>query len=257
MDGFVSLVGAGPGDPGLLTVAGRDRLTAADVVLYDRLVHPDVVALARPGARVVYVGKDHEGEDRTQSEINELLVFYARQGLKVVRLKGGDPFVFGRGGEEADRLAEAGIPFEVIPGISSAVAVPAYAGIPITDRRYGSSVAIVTGHGDPRDPGNPVDFASLATDVDTLVILMGTRRLADIVDVLVENGRPASTPAAAIQWGTYSEQRTVVSTLAELPGALKADGLGAPAVIVVGEIVRMRERIAWFSELEPALELLA
>ncbi|MGH9269594.1 MAG: uroporphyrinogen-III C-methyltransferase, partial [Acidimicrobiales bacterium] len=217
--GFVSLVGAGPGDPGLLTLAGRERLALADVVVYDRLVHPELLELAPAAADRIYIGEGYGGHALDQEEANRLLVALAGQGKRVVRLKGGDPFVFGRGGEEASELARCGVPFEVVPGVSSALAVPAYAGIPVTDRRFGSSVAIMTGHQDPADPACRVDWAGLATSADTLVILMGARRLAAITETLMRHGRSPSTPAAAITWGTLDRQRSVVAPLAELAGA--------------------------------------
>lgn len=242
--GFVSLVGAGPGDPGLLTVAGSRRLSRADVIIYDRLAHPDLLDLAPPRAERIYMGKSNGRHVAEQTQINELLRRLAREGKRIVRLKGGDPFVFGRGGEEAGFLAKAGIPFEIIPGISSAVAVPAYAGIPVTDRRHASSVAFVTGHRCPDD--SDVDWPGLATSVDTLVILMGMRRLPAIVSTLVRHGRPAETPSAVIQWGTTERQKTVTAPLSRLPQTVAAAGLEAPAIIVIGSVVDLRREISWW-----------
>ncbi|MGI8773412.1 MAG: uroporphyrinogen-III C-methyltransferase [Actinomycetota bacterium] len=237
------LVGAGPGDPGLITVKGLQRLHEAHVVVYDRLVHPDLLKAVPDAAHQVYVGKSSGYAAATQAEIEDLLVAYGRAGKRVVRLKGGDPFVFGRGGEEAAALRAAGVAFEVVPGISSAVAAPAAAGIPVTDRRAGSSVAVVTGHRHPRDLKNDVNWRGLARSVDTLVILMGTRHVASIADQLMLGGLSAHTPAAAVQWGTHQGQVTLVTTLDELAGRMRDAGIGSPAVIVVGEVVGLRETI--------------
>jgi uroporphyrinogen III methyltransferase/synthase len=254
----VYLVGAGPGDPGLLTLKGRDLLGGADAVLYDGLVDARVLALARPGATLVDVAKTRPGGHATgygaaQRAINDLLVAYGRALGCVVRLKGGDPFVFGRGGEEALALAEAGIPFEVVPGVSAAVAVPAYAGIPVTHRGLASSVAVVTGHESPDKPaGTGVDWARLATGADTLIVLMGVTRLPAVVARLLAHGRPAETPAAVVEQGTVPAQRVVVGTLAALPRLAAEAGLRSPAVIVVGEVVRLRQHLAWFAPLAGA-----
>jgi uroporphyrinogen III methyltransferase/synthase len=246
--GFVSLVGAGPGDPGLITVRGRDRLAEAEVVVYDRLAHPDLLDLAPPEAERIYIGKAYGRHVLEQEELSNLLVFLAAQGRRVVRLKGGDPFVYGRGGEEADALAAAGIPFEIVPGISSAVAAPAYAGIPITDRRHASSVAFVTGHRSPDDPESTVDWAGLASSVDTLVILMGTRHPGGIAAALVAGGKAPSTPVAVVEWGTDEKQRTIETTLEGLGDDIAAAGMGSPSVIVVGEVVKLRRTLKWFEE---------
>jgi uroporphyrin-III C-methyltransferase / precorrin-2 dehydrogenase / sirohydrochlorin ferrochelatase len=245
-DGFVSLVGAGPGDPGLLTLAGWDRLSRADVVVYDRLADPALLDLAPSDAERIYIGKAYGRHVLEQEELNRLLVALGRLGRRVVRLKGGDPFVYGRGGEEADALAAAGIPFDVVPGVSSAVAVPAYAGIPVTDRRFASSVAVVTGHQDPADPRCGIDWAGLATAAGTLVILMGVHRLDAIVAALIGHGRDPSTPAAIVERGATPRQRTIEATLGTLPGAARAAGIESPSVVVVGEVVRLRARLQWF-----------
>ncbi len=242
----VALVGAGPGDPGLMTVRGLALLRRADVVLYDRLVDPRLLDEARPDALRVFVGKASGAHALPQAEIDTLLVHHARRGRRVVRLKGGDPFVFGRGGEEAGALAAAGIPFEVVPGVSAAVAVPAYAGIPVTHRGVASSFAVVTGHEDEDKAGPAVDWGRLATAVDTLVILMGARRLPAIVQALLTAGRAADTPVALVHWGTTSAQETVVGRLDEIAALPAAVGLAPPVVIVVGEVVALRERLAWF-----------
>lgn len=247
--GRVALVGAGPGDPGLITVKGRDLLAEADVVVYDRLAHPDLLDLAPEGAERIFIGKAHGRHVLEQDELNHLLVFLASQGKRVVRLKGGDPFVYGRGGEEAEALHDAGIPFEIVPGVTSAVAAPAYAGVPITDRRYASSVAFVTGHLDPKAPDNPVDWGGLARSVDTLVIFMGLRQAGAIASALVEAGRGPDTPVAVIEWGTYEKQRSIVSSLERLADDLVVAEFGSPSIIVVGEVVRLHKKLAWFEEL--------
>lgn len=245
--GRVILVGAGPGDPDLITVRGARALRMADVVLYDELASDELLDLAPDRAERINVGKrGHEVPTRTQADINALLVERARGGATVVRLKGGDPFVFGRGGEELSACAEAGIAFEVVPGITSAIAALGYAGIPVTDRRYSASFAVVTGHKDPTRVSEQTRWRELGTAVDTLIILMGTRNLPHLVDELIAGGKPANTPAAAIMHGTLPDQRTCVSTLAGLPEAVRAAGLGAPAAIVIGEVVRLREELAWW-----------
>ena len=244
--GFVSLVGAGPGDPGLITVAGVACLAEADVVVYDRLANPELLRHVKNGAELIYAGKTPDRHTLTQDEINALLVAKARLGLRVVRLKGGDPFVFGRGGEEGQALVAAGVPFEVVPGVTSAVAAPAYAGIPITHRGLASSFAVVTGHEDPSKTDSSIDWARLATGVDTLVFLMGTERLEEIVGRLIEHGRDAATPAAVIEWGTLPRQRVAAGTLATIADAVRAQGIASPAVTVVGEVASLRGELRWF-----------
>jgi uroporphyrinogen III methyltransferase/synthase len=244
--GKVYLVGAGPGDPELLTLKGARCLGQADVVVYDYLANPALLRHARPEAELIYAGKQGDGEHTPQEWISRLLVRRAREGEVVVRLKGGDPFVFGRGGEEACELAKAGIPFEVVPGVTAAVAVPAYAGIPVTHRDCASSVAIVAGspRADREDGG--VAWDKLATGADTLVVLMGVRRLRLIAERLIAHGRPADTPAALIRWGTTSEQQTIVGTVGDIADRAEAAGLRPPATFVVGEVVRLREMLNWF-----------
>ena len=251
--GRVALVGAGPGDPGLLTVKGRDLLAAADVVVYDRLAHPDLLDLAPEGAERIYIGKAYGRHVLEQEELNNLLVFLAAQGKQVVRLKGGDPFVYGRGGEEAEALARAGIPFEIVPGVSSAIGGPAYAGIPVTDRRYASSVAFVTGHRHPADPDNRVDWRGLAEAVDTVVILMGTKHISAIAAELRAGGKVADTPVAVVEWATHERQKTLVSSLADIERDLTAAALGSPSIIVVGEVVKLRRTLSWYEEASAAL----
>ena len=247
--GRVWLVGAGPGDPGLITVRGAAVLREADAVVYDALASPELLQLASPEAERFNVGKrGHEEITRSQGEINALLVRLAREGKKVVRLKGGDPFVFGRGGEEATACVEAGVVFEVIPGISSAVAALAYAGIPITDRRHSASFAVVTGHKDPTRVSKETRWRELATAADTLVILMGMRNLESVVGHLLEGGCAASKPAAAVMNGTLPSQRVVVAPLAELVQKVRDAKFGAPCAVVVGDVVQLRDSLAWFEK---------
>jgi uroporphyrin-III C-methyltransferase len=237
--GIVYLVGAGPGDPRLITVLGLERLRQAEVVIYDRLVSERLLDEAPPTAERIFVGKAPGEHSARQEEINELLLRHARMGRIVVRLKGGDPFVFGRGSEEALACAEAGIPWEVVPGISSAVSVPALAGIPVTHRELAGGFAVVTGH---CAEGDRQDWAALAR-VETLVILMGLSRLPEISASLLFHGRGASTPVAAIAQGSLPEERVVVGTLGTIAGDVARAGLKAPATIVVGEVVRVRQRL--------------
>ncbi|MGZ4617847.1 MAG: uroporphyrinogen-III C-methyltransferase, partial [Frankiaceae bacterium] len=234
--GAVVLVGAGPGDPGLLTVRGRDELAGADVVVIDRLVAPEIVALARPGARVVYVGKAPGAHSADQAEIESLLVREARAGNRVVRLKGGDPYLFGRGGEEAVACAEAGVPCTVVPGVSSALAVPAAAGVPVTHRGLSQAVTVVSGHLAPGQLGSAVGWEALAASGASLVVLMGVRHLGKIAVFLQEHGRPGTTPVTVIERGTTAAQRVVRSTLAEIEAASLRTGLRSPAVIVIGAV---------------------
>lgn len=252
--GRVCLVGAGPGDPGLLTVRALKRLREAEVVVYDRLVNPAILDEAPPGALRIFAGKRVGSHCLPQAAINALLVHHAEAGRFVVRLKGGDPFVFGRGGEEALALSKAGIAFEVVPGISSAIAVPAYAGIPVTHRGVAASFAVLTGHEDPSKGGDAVDWARLATAVDTLVVLMAVGTFPRIVGALLANGRPPETPVALIRWGTTEAQEVRVGTLAEIVG--KARGLEPPVVAVIGEVVRLRQRLDWAVQAATAVHAL-
>jgi uroporphyrin-III C-methyltransferase len=239
VSGIVYLVGAGPGDPRLITVLGLERLRRADVVVYDRLVSPELLDEAPPGAERIFVGKAPGDHACRQEEINALLVRHARAGRIVARLKGGDPFVFGRGAEEALACAEAGVPWEVVPGVSSAVGVPARAGIPVTQRGVSGSFAVVTGH---CAEGDRQDWAALAR-LDTLVILMGLSRLPEIAAQLLFHGRGADTPVAVIASGTLPEEWTVVGTLGSIAADADRAGLRSPATIVVGKVVRLRERL--------------
>jgi uroporphyrin-III C-methyltransferase len=243
--GSVALVGAGPGDPGLMTVRGLELLRRAEVIVYDRLVDRRLLDEA-PAARRIFAGKSTGDHPLPQERINALLILHARRGRRVVRLKGGDPFVFGRGGEEADALARAGIAFEVVPGVSAAVAVPAYAGIPVTHRGVASSFAVVTGHEDACKRDATVDWGRLATAVDTLVVLMGVRSLPRIAQELIAHGRPPSTPVALVRWGTSDLQATVTGRLDDIADKAQAAALEPPVVVVIGEVVRLRERLAWF-----------
>lgn len=244
--GTVHLVGAGPGDPGLITVRAVERLRAADVVVYDALVHPALLEYVRPEAERIFMGKRGGDPSPGQEAINDLLIRLAADHRNVVRLKGGDPFVFGRGGEEAEALQAAGVPYEVVPGITAGVAVPAYAGIPVTHRGVSASVAFVTGHEDPTKDESDVDWDHLARGVGTVVFYMGVRRMEANLRRLREAGRPADTPAAVIQWGTYPAQRSVTGTVATLPRLAEEAGIGAPAITIVGEVVALRESLAWF-----------
>ena len=243
--GKVYLVGAGPGDPGLLTRKGERVLGLADVVIYDRLLDPSLLELA-PDADTVFVGKERGRQALRQSEINDLLVEEGLAGKTVVRLKGGDPFVFGRGGEEAQALAAAGVPFEVVPGITSAVAAAAYAGIPVTHRGISTSVTIVTGSEDPTKGQTSTDWAALAKTGGTLVALMGWATLPGIVETLRDNGMATDTPVALVQWGTWSRQRTVTGNLANIVERGKQSGIGAPVIVVIGKVAGLREEIGWF-----------
>ena len=244
--GTVYLVGAGPGDPGLFTVRGLEVLKRAQVVVYDRLVSDRIVAQSPTGAEMVYAGKGPKGHAMEQDEINRVLVSKARDGLAVVRLKGGDPFVFGRGGEEAEALAEAGVPFEVVPGITAAVAVPAYAGIPLTHRTMSSSFAVITGREDPSKEWSRIRWDKLAGGVGTLVILMGVESLGKTLAKLRDHGLSGDTPAATIEWGTAPRQRTVQGTLDDIERRAREAGLEAPAVTVVGQVASLRDRLRWF-----------
>jgi uroporphyrinogen III methyltransferase/synthase len=230
----------------LLTLRGKECLEQADVVLYDYLANPELLDYVKAAADRIYVGRRGRGRYGEQAEINRLMIERARAGQAVVRLKGGDPFMFGRGGEEAEAIADAGIPFEVVPGVTAAVAVPAYAGIPVTHRTLASSVAVVTGHEDPTKPSPTLEWDRLATTGGTVVFLMGLKNLSAIVDHLTARGRPATTPVALIRWGTRSEQKTIVGTLADIVIKASTAALEPPTVIVVGDVVNLREKLNWF-----------
>ena len=244
--GKVYLVGAGPGDPGLLTIRGKACLEQADVVLYDHLANPVLLNDVPSHAEQIYVGRCGRGAYRTQEDIHRILIQKVREGKQVVRLKGGDPFIFGRGGEEAEVMAEQSIPFEVVPGVTSAVAVPAYAGIPVTHRTMASAVTFVTGHEDPTKGGSVLEWPRLATVDGTLVFLMGAKNLPTIVRELTEHGKPSDTPVALVQWGTYPKQRTVVGTLADILGRATAANIQPPTIIIIGTVVQLRQHLNWF-----------
>ena len=246
MTGTVYLVGAGPGDPGLLTLKGARLLEAADVVVYDQLVGDAILDRLPAGVERIYAGKETGSHTMDQAAINAVLTDRARNGRTVVRLKGGDPFVFGRGGEEAEYLAERGIPFEVVPGVTSAVGVPAYAGIPVTHRGVAASVAVVTGRAGPAGEAPAVDWARVA-GADTVVVLMGVANQETLVRALIDGGRSPETPVAAIRWGTTAQQRVVTGTLDTIGERLRAANLRSPAILVVGDVVGLRPRILWAS----------
>ncbi len=244
--GKVYLVGAGPGDPGLITVKGLESLRSADAVVYDRLASPRLLLEARPDAEMYDAGKGRDDHRMTQTEINELLVELGSAGKTVCRLKGGDPFIFGRGGEEAIDLAAAGIPWEVVPGISSTIAAPAYAGIPVTQRGMSTSVTIVTGSEDPNKPDSNINWDALATITGTLVFVMGWKSMNDIVAALTSRGVPNDRPAALVQWGTTPRQNTVTGPISEIVERGVEAGISAPVALVVGEVTGLREALAWF-----------
>ncbi|MFC2009675.1 uroporphyrinogen-III C-methyltransferase [Chloroflexota bacterium] len=244
--GKVYLVGAGPGDPGLVTVKGLECLMSADVIIYDRLIDDSLLDSASPGAQKIYVGKTAGCHTMTQGEINTLLAEKAREGKNVVRLKGGDPFVLGRGGEEAEVLARKRVAFEVVPGVTSAVAAPAYAGIPVTHRGLASSFAVITGHEDPAKGESSIAWDKLATGIDTLVFLMGMNNIATIVQQLMQNGRDSGTPVALIKEGCGPGQVTIIGTLADIIDKANEGELSPPAVIVIGEVVGLRDNLRWY-----------
>ncbi|MFH0957669.1 MAG: uroporphyrinogen-III C-methyltransferase [Pseudomonadota bacterium] len=244
--GIVYLVGAGPGDPGLLTLKAAEAIATADVIVYDYLAGHDFVEKANPLAELIYVGKKGNAHSVEQVDINQLLVSKALEGKMVVRLKGGDPYVFGRGGEEAEKLASAGISFEVIPGITSAIAAPAYAGIPVTHRDHASSVTFVTGHEDPTKDESSIDWSNLAKNPGTLVFLMGVRNLENISSRLIAHGMAPDTPAALVRWGTTPRQVSLTSDIEHIASECLKKGLSAPAILIVGSVVTLRESLSWY-----------
>jgi len=246
MKGKVFIVGAGPGDPGLITVKGLECLKRAEVVIYDRLIDESLLENAPPDAELIYVGKSAKVHAREQDDINRLLVEKASEGKTVVRLKGGDPFVLGRGGEECEALSEAGIGYEVLPGISSAIASPAYAGIPVTHRQVASSFAVITGHEDPSKEISSINWEHLSTGVDSLVFLMGMGNLPLICQKLIENGRSPKTPVALVRRGTTLQQQTLTGNLATIERKAKEADFQPPVAIIVGEVVDLREKLKWF-----------
>ncbi|WP_445490876.1 uroporphyrinogen-III C-methyltransferase [Niallia sp. 03133] len=244
--GIVYLVGAGPGDPDLITVKGLRCIKEADVILYDRLVNKELLEYAKPKAELIFCGKLPNHHIMKQEVINRLLVKHAQKGKIVTRLKGGDPFVFGRGGEEAEELAKNHIPFEVVPGITAGIAAPSYAGIPVTHRDYGSSFAFVTGH-IKNGQEDSIKWEALS-QIDTLAIYMGVKNLPSIREKLLFYGKKESTPIALINWGTTSLQKTVVTNLADVVEAASNGNIENPCMIIVGEVVKMREKISWFED---------
>ncbi|MBI4765519.1 MAG: uroporphyrinogen-III C-methyltransferase [Deltaproteobacteria bacterium] len=246
MTGKVFLVGAGPGDPGLITLKGARLLQQAEVVIYDFLASPELLRHVSKAAEIIYVGK--KGGDHTlpQNEINQLIIDKALLGKRVVRLKGGDPFIFGRGGEEAEELAKAGIPFEIVPGVTSAIAVPAYAGIPLTHRRYNTGVAFFTGHEDPTKEALVPGLEKQTGKAETLVYLMGVKNLPSIVEGLLQEGLESQTPAALIRWGTTSNQKTIAGTLETIVQKAEEAALTPPAIFVVGKVIELRDTLNWF-----------
>lgn len=246
--GKVYLVGAGPGDPKLITIRGLEALRRSDAVVYDRLASPRLLKEMKPDAEKIYVGKLPDRHTMKQEEINQLLVDLALQGKTVTRLKGGDPSVFGRVGEEAELLVEHGVEFEIVPGITSASAVPAYAGIPITHRDFASSVAIVTGHENPEKLDMNIQWDKLTPATDTLIFLMGVAKIAYIAKQLIDNGKPPDTPVALIRWGTRINQRTIVGTLADIADKVEQANFKPPAVIIVGKVVTLRDRLNWYEK---------
>lgn len=247
--GKVYLIGAGPGDPKLLTLKAAEALAASDTVIYDYLVNPEVLAHARRNAELIYVGKRAGEPSITQSEINHILITRAQDGQTVARLKGGDPFIFGRGGEEAEALVDAGIEWEVIPGISSGIAAAAYAGIPLTHRNYSSSVAFITGH-DGRKSRSDVNWYAAAHAADTLVIFMCADTIARIAGELIISGRAPQTPIALIRWGTYEHQEIYIGTLADIVAGEQILVIEHPAIAIVGDVVSLSEKLAWFGNRE-------
>ncbi len=244
--GYVYLVGAGPGDPGLITVKGRECVARADVILYDYLANEELLRQAKPGAELIYAGKVGGAHNREQWQINELLVAKAEKGKVVTRLKGGDPFVFGRGGEECEALLEAGIPFEVVPGVTAGIGASAYAGIPLTHRNFTTSVAFVTGHEHPGKEVSEIDWERLSLGSGTVVFYMGMKNLPLITSHLMTHGRSPETPVALIRLGTRPEQEVLVGTLADIAENARRAGFKAPAITVVGDVVRLRDKLRWF-----------
>lgn len=259
-NGKIYLIGAGPGDPKLLTIKAAECIAAADVIVYDYLVNPEVLAHARRGAELIYAGKRAGEPSVSQSEINRILIEQAQAGRIVARLKGGDPFIFGRGGEEAEALVQAGIEWEVIPGISSGVAAAAYAGIPLTHRNYASSVAFFTGHDNPNKSRSSVNWSIAGNAADTLVIFMCAETIAKIARELISGGRAPQTPVAIIRWGTYEHQEIYSGSLEEIAaGEIERMHIAPPAIAIVGDVVSLKDKLHWFGNpaLEYSLEALA
>ncbi|MBN8203234.1 uroporphyrinogen-III C-methyltransferase [Bacillus sp. NTK034] len=252
MSGFVYIVGAGPGDPKLLTIRGLECIQQADVILYDRLVNVEMLTHAKADAELIYCGKEPGRHGLIQDEIHRVLVEQANLGRQVLRLKGGDPFVFGRGAEEAAILREAGIPFEIVPGITAGIAAPAYAGIPVTHRDHAASFAIVTGHGRAEKEQDFLKWSALA-QIDTVAFYMSIGNIEHITKSLIANGKSGTTPAAVIEWGTTARQRTITGTLETITEDIRIHGISNPSMILVGDVVGVRDQIAWFIEKEHEL----
>ncbi len=248
MKAKVYLVGAGPGDPGLITVKGKECIQTADVIIYDYLACPALLKYARKSAELIYVGKKGGDHALSQDQINALIVEKAKTGGTVTRLKGGDPFIFGRGGEEAEVLFKADVSFEIVPGVTSAIAAPAYAGIPLTHRKLTSTVAFVTGHEDPKKEETSINWAALATGIGTLVFFMGVKNLPKITRQLMDHGKSPDTPVALVRWGTTPSQVTVSGTLETIVEKVRSASLKAPALIVVGDVVNLRPTLMWFEK---------
>ncbi|MBI4377698.1 MAG: uroporphyrinogen-III C-methyltransferase [Nitrospinae bacterium] len=246
--GKVYIIGAGPGDPELLTLKGKSCIEEADVIIYDHLVNKKLLEFAKDGAELIYVGKIAGRHTKSQGEINSLLVNKAKDGMILARLKGGDPFIFGRGGEEALELADNGIPFEIIPGVTAAISVPAYAGIPLTHRDFNSSIAFITGHEERSKGVSRVAWEKISSGIENLVFFMGVKNISTIVKNLIDNGRDPDTPVAVIRRGTTPFQETVIGNLKNITELVKEKGIKPPAVIVVGEVVKLRDRLNWFEE---------
>ncbi len=246
--GTVYLVGAGPGDAGLLTLRGAELLARADVVVYDALVNPELLRLAPKSAEIIYGGRRAREHGVPRDQVNQLLIAKAQEGKTVVRLKGGDPYVFGRGGEEAEQLADAAIPFEVVPGVSSFVAVPSYAGVPLTHRDFCSRLTLITGHEDPSKEASNIDWPQVAKTPGTQVIMMGTDRIGEIARTLIVNGMAADTPIAMVRWGTTGRQQSFAGTLATIGEVAAKEKIGPPTVAVIGEVVKLREKLNWFEK---------
>jgi len=244
--GTVYLIGAGPGDPGLITLRGKELIEKADILVYDHLANPELLSYAPDTAQMIYVGKEASKHTLKQDKINLLIAESAKSGKMVIRLKGGDPFIFGRGGEEAEYLASQKVPFEIVPGVTSAIAVPAYAGIPLTHRDYTTSVAFITGHEKPDKEKSTIPWKELATGPKTLVFLMGVRNLPLICQELISKGRAPETPAAVIQWGTLNTQRTAVGNLLDITRRVEDAKIKPPSIILIGEVIRLREQLKWF-----------
>lgn len=249
MSGFVYIVGAGPGDPKLLTIRGLECIQQADVILYDRLVNAELLKHAKTNAELIYCGKEPGEHGMIQDEIHRTLVEQANLGKRVLRLKGGDPFVFGRGAEEAAILRQADIPFEIVPGISAGIAAPAYAGIPVTHRDHAASFAIVPGHGRAEKGNDFLNWSALA-QIDTVAFYMSVGNISHITKSLIANGRSETTPVAVIEWGTTENQRTITGTLATIAQDIQQHQISNPSMILVGDVVNVREEIAWFKEKE-------